>query len=71
MTKKESINRNIGLTFDLLRQIAKDPSIIKKVPAGSTLEFVEKDFTRIEKKRKTKRTGRKKYMRVKSNIEVI
>jgi hypothetical protein len=71
MTKKESINRNIGLTFDLLRQIAKDSSVLKKIPAGSTLEFVEKDFTRVERKNKTKRAIRKKYMRVKSNIEII
>ena len=44
MTKKEKINRNIGLTFDFLRQVADDPSIINEIPNGSILEFVEKDF---------------------------
>ena len=31
MTKKESINRNIGLTFDFLRQVVKDPSLLDKL----------------------------------------
>jgi hypothetical protein len=44
MTRKEKINRNIGLTFDFLRQVADDPSIINKIPNGSVLEFIEKDF---------------------------
>jgi hypothetical protein len=49
MTKAETIKRNIGLTFDFLRQVAKDPSILDKIPDGSTLEFIEKDFSQIEK----------------------
>lgn len=44
MTRKEKINRNIGLTFDFLRQVADNPSIINDIPDGATLEFVEKDF---------------------------
>jgi hypothetical protein len=44
MTKKEIINRNIGLVFDFLRQVADDPSIIKGIPNGATLEFIDKDF---------------------------
>mgnify|MGYP000737025502 CR=1 FL=1 len=32
MTKKEIVNRNIGLTFDFVREVLKDPSIIKSVP---------------------------------------
>jgi len=71
MTKKEKINRNLGLTFDFLRQVAKDPSIIDKIPSGSTLEFVEKDFARIEKQRRRKTRSKTKYLRVKSKLEII
>jgi len=71
MTQKEKISRNLGLTFDFLRQVAKDPAILDKVPDGSTLEFVEKDFARIEKARKRKPRSKTKYLRVKSRLEVI
>ena len=69
MTNKEIIKRNIGLTFDFLRQIIKDPTILEKIPDGSVLEFVEKDFSKIEKNGTKKR--KRKYLRVKSNLEVI
>lgn len=44
MTKKEIVNRNIGLTFDFVREIIKDPSIMDNIPDGAVLEFVDKDF---------------------------
>jgi hypothetical protein len=44
MTKRETVNRNIGLTFDFVREIIKDPSIMDKIPNGAVLEFVDKDF---------------------------
>ena len=44
MTKKEIVNRNIGLTFDFLRQVIDDPSIINDIPDGAVIEFVDKDF---------------------------
>ena len=71
MTNKEIINRNIGLTFDFLRQVVKDPSILEKIPDGSTLEFVEKDFSQIEKNEKSRPKSKRKYMRVQSNLELI
>jgi hypothetical protein len=71
MTKKEIINRNIGLTFDFLRQVVKDPALLDKVPNGSTLEFVEKDFAKIEKPGKTKSKSGRKYMHVKSELQGI
>ena len=69
MTNKETRNRNIGLTFDFLREVVKDPSILNKIPDGSTLEFIEKDFSVIEKKSRTK--SNRKYMRVKSKFDLI
>jgi len=71
MTKRETINRNIGLTFDFLRQIAKDPSLLDKIPNGSTLEFVEKDFSKVEKRGKQKPKSHRKYMRVKSELQLV
>ncbi len=73
MTKREKINRNIGLTFDFLRQVIKNPKITAQIPDGAILEFVEKDFSRIEKasgKIRTK-TSKRKFLRVKSHLEVI
>ena len=71
MTKKETIKRNIGLTFDFLRKVVDDPSILDKIPDGSTLEFVEKDFSRIEKSDMPKTKSKRKYLRVKSDFELI
>lgn len=44
MTRKEIINRNIGLTFDFVREIIKDDSIINDLPETCEIEFIEKDF---------------------------
>ncbi len=73
MTRKEKINRDIGLTFDFLRQAIDNPKILEEIPNGSTLEFVEKDFPKTEKasKRAKARSDRRKFLRVKSHLEVI
>lgn len=44
MTNKEIVNRNIGLTFDLIRKIIENPNLADKIPDNSEIEFVEKDF---------------------------
>ena len=44
MTRKETVNRNIGLTFDFVREMIKNPSLATKLPAHCEIEFVEKDF---------------------------
>ena len=72
MTRKEKINRNIGLTFDFIRQVADNPKLLNQIPDGSVLEFVEKDFKMTEKKNPTnKKHVRTKYLKVKSLLEVI
>lgn len=70
MTKKERINRNIGLTFDFIRQVIENPKILNDIPNGSELEFVEKDFPKIEKA-KGRKSKKKKFLRVTSHLEVI
>jgi hypothetical protein len=70
MTNKEKINRNIGLTFDFLRQIVSNPKLLEQVSNGAQLEFVDKDFSKSEQRFK-KRISRRKYLRVKTHLEVI
>ncbi len=71
MTKKETVNRNIGLTFDFIRQTIKEPTLLSTIPNGSALEFVEKDFAKKEKKIFRTKKVKRKYLRVKSTLEVI
>ena len=45
MTKKEKVNRNIGLSFDLMRKMVDNISLIDNIPNGTSIDFVEKDFS--------------------------
>ena len=69
MTKKETINRNIGLSFDLLREILKNPALLDKIPNGAVVEFVEKDFPKKETTAGLQKKKRK-YIRVTNEFEV-
>ena len=66
MTNKEIINRNIGLTFDLIRKIIENPDLLDKIPDNSMIEFVEKDFE-VKKKNYAKNS---KFFKVKNEIEI-
>ena len=66
MTNKEIVNRNIGLTFDLIRKIIENPNSADKIPDNSVIEFVEKDF---EVKRKSYAKNCK-LIKVKNEIEI-
>lgn len=44
MTNKETINRNIELTFDFVKQIIDHPSIAEQLPDHCEKEFIEKDY---------------------------
>ena len=69
MTNKETVERNIGLTFDFLRQIVKEPSILENMPDKAVIEFVDKDVSIIEKSHT--KNNQKKYIRVKKQFEAI
>lgn len=43
MTKKEIAGRNIGMTFDFIRQIVDDPSLAASMTDGAEIAFVDKD----------------------------
>ena len=44
MTKKECAERNIGKTFDFIRQILEIPDILDTIPDGAELDFIDKDM---------------------------
>ena len=72
MTNKETIERNIGLTFDLVNQIIDSPENLDKIPDHSSIQFVEKDFPVIELSdgKKQKRMSKSKKVRVRNSFEL-
>ena len=68
MTNKETVNRNVGLTFDFIKQIVRNPKIIDKIENNSTIEFLQKDYPEREN---AKRITADKYIKVKRNFEMI
>ena len=69
MTNKETVNRNIGLAFDFLREINENPCLLDQIPDNSIIEFVEKDFPKMEKT--NAKSAQKKYVVVKNEFELI
>ena len=65
MTNQEIIYRNIGLTFDFVKYLIKNPEKAENLPDNFELEFVEKDF-KIDRKIKGK-----KLVKVKNTFEMI
>ncbi|MCK9271496.1 MAG: hypothetical protein RBR47_05805 [Bacteroidales bacterium] len=68
MTNKETVNRNVGLSFDFIRQIVKNPTMIDGIENNSTIEFLQKDNPEREK---TKRIIADKFIKVKRDFEMI
>jgi hypothetical protein len=72
MTNKESIERNIGLTFDYVNYLMDNPAEVDKLPAKFKVEFIEKDFPKIEKHEPVKQIPiiKRKYVRVRNSFEM-
>ena len=72
MTNKESIERNIGLTFDFVEYLIDNPSITETLPDNFEAEFIEKDFSHQEKaiQSKTDSHLNRKIVRVKNAFEL-
>ena len=68
MTNKETVNRNIGLSFDFIKQIIENPEMIKKIKNNSIIEFLQKDYPEREG---TIKTMPDKFIKVKRNFEMI
>jgi hypothetical protein len=45
MTKKEYVERNIGMTFDFIRHLIDHPEVINTIPDGAELDFIDKDMS--------------------------
>jgi hypothetical protein len=73
MTNKETIQRNIGLTFDFVKHLIDNPNSINELPDYSELSFIEKDFTatkgKMQKPVKSK-VSKKSYIKVKNSFEI-
>ena len=71
MTNKETVTRNIGLTFDFVNHMIDNPKLIETLPDKFKLKFVESDFVSIDTERKAKQTKnlREKYVKVKNAFE--
>ncbi|MDR0231435.1 MAG: hypothetical protein LBI82_04875 [Dysgonamonadaceae bacterium] len=48
MTHKETVKRNIGLTFDFVNYLIDNQTEIEKLPSGFTLEFIKKDSSKLQ-----------------------
>lgn len=68
MTNKETVNRNVGLSFDFISQIVKNPKMIDEIENDSTIEFLQKDYPEREN---TKRIIADKFIKVKRDFEMI
>ncbi len=55
MTKKEYVERNIGMTFDFVRYLIDHPESIESLPNGAELDFIDKDIPFILKKTNQKK----------------
>ena len=72
MTNKETVERNIGLTFDFVHYLIDNPSELAGLPKKFKLEFLEKDFHKMESLTRTKKKagGLKKFVRVANTFEM-
>lgn len=44
MTKKEYVERNIGVTFDFVKHLIDHPELMDTIPDSAELDFIDKDF---------------------------
>jgi hypothetical protein len=74
MTNKESIERNIGLTFDFVNHLIDNKSDLEKLPDDFTVEFIEKDFHKIQRRQAPYRATpdtRRKYVHVRNSFVTV
>ncbi len=70
MTNKETVERNIGLTFDFVNHLIDNPNVAENLPENFKLEFIEKDFPNVERKQPKEETkAKKQYVRVRNSFE--
>ncbi|MEO8210260.1 MAG: hypothetical protein ABI840_06840 [bacterium] len=67
MTNKETVRKNIELTFDFVRQIIDEPHIAQQLPDKCDIDFIEKDFTLLSENDLKK----KNLIKVNHTFEII
>ncbi len=45
MTNRETVRKNIGLTFDFVRYLINNPQLVEQLPDKCEIEFIESDFS--------------------------
>lgn len=72
MTNKETIERNIGLTFDFVNHLMDNPTIAENLPDDFKLVFIEKDFPNLEKTEQFELDPKvkRKFVRVRNSFEL-
>lgn len=73
MTHKETVKRNIGLTFDYVNFLIDNNTEVEKLPVNFNVEFIEKDFSKTEPKQEVQTKSsylNKKYIRVKNSFDI-
>jgi predicted adenine nucleotide alpha hydrolase (AANH) superfamily ATPase len=70
MTHKETIERNIGLTFDFVNYLIDNKSEVEKLPDNFNLKFIEKDFSKRQSLQKISKKPylQERYVRVKNSF---
>ena len=74
MTNKETIKRNIGLTFDFVNHLIDDQSELEKLPDNFTVEFIEKDFPKLQRRQEMQQSAadtKRKYIQVKNSFVTV
>lgn len=72
MTNKETVTRNIGLTFDFVNHLIDNTALIENLPDKFKLNFIESDFSNTTKnvRKKGKQAVKEKYVKVKNTFEM-
>ena len=74
MTNKETIERNIGLTFDFVNHLINNKSELENLPDNFTIEFVEKDFPKLQRRDSVNQIipdTEKKFVQVKNSFVTL
>jgi len=74
MTNKETIERNIGLTFDFVDHLIDHKADLEKLPDNFTIEFVEKDFPKLQRRHSKNQptpSVRKEFVQVKNSFVTV
>lgn len=71
MTNKETVTRNISLTFDFVNHLIDNPKLMENFPDNFKLNFVESDFISTTKSdvEKTNQKVKEKYVKVINTFE--